>query len=124
MNNAGKAVAAFGIRAGAESFIKGGSISRSVKVGGVTGVSVLVSDSVINLIPIPGILSFLGVWSQDVVSSLLSAIFTTMWMRGEDEEGLPSFKIFFKEFLYSMGSAVAAGYVAPAIQPVFNGMRM
>lgn len=123
MNNAGKAVAAFGIRAGAESFIKGGSMSRSVKVGGVTGVSVLVSDSVINLIPIPGMLSFLGVWTQDVVSSVLSAAVTSMWMRGDSEEGMPSFKVFLKEFLYSMGSTVAAGYVAPAIQPVFNGMR-
>jgi hypothetical protein len=122
MNNAGKAVAAFGIRAGAEKFAKGAGTSRSLKVGAVTGASVLMSDTVIGFIPIPGMLSFLGVWSQDVVSSILSALITTMWMRPAGDEGGPMHTAFLKEFLYSMGSTVGAGYVAPAIQPMFNGL--
>jgi hypothetical protein len=115
--NVSKAIATTAVRAGLEIGVKGESSMEALKVGAVNGVSVLLVDSVVGLVPLNSMLAFLGTYTEDVISSLISAVLMTLWEKYSQGQSF-GIKKFGVEFLYSFGSTVAGGYIAPSVQAI------
>ena len=100
-------------------FIAGAETQRAILLGGITGVSVFGSDIVLGFVPsLPSMFSFLGTYAMDGVSSLLSAVLTTLFLSYKSEETLSigtNLKAFAKHFLYALGSTVAGTYLTPMV---------
>lgn len=106
-------------------FVAKAETGRAVTLGAITGASVYSTDMVVSYIPsLPGMFSFAGTYAMDVISSLISAILTSMFLSNAAGNGLTgdiSVKSLGKHFVYSFGATVAGSYAAPMITK-FTGL--
>lgn len=106
-----------------EKYIEKQSWMYAAKCASVLGVSVYAVPMITNAIPaISSMLSFLGSYSDDVVSALIAALITTMFLKnmteGESKSYIPSGKALLLEFLIFFGSIEVAGlFVEPILGP-------
>ena len=111
MSKIAKSISTGIVSAASYKYIAGAETSRAVLLGGITGASVFGTDVVLGFVPaLPSMFSFLGTYTMDGVSSLISAVLTTLFLSYKSEESLSigtNLKAFVKHFLYALGSTVA-----------------
>lgn len=104
-------------------FVQGSSTKGALTVGGITGVSTYLTDTVSSFIPqLRGMFAFAGAYAEDVISSLISTILVGAYAAYSTGAAytdiLLDFRGFLMQFLYSLGATVIGGYSAPMISGV------
>lgn len=115
-----KAIGAGLVNAAAHKYVGSSSWKRAGIAGGVLAGSSYVSGTAVGFIP-QSIRGALGAMEADVAASLISASVMALAFRKKKAKGGPApgmLKQFGTEFLYSLGSCVAGGYIAAPIASV------
>ena len=122
MSKIAKSISTGLISTASYKFIAKAETSRAVLLGAITGGSVFGTDIVLGFVPaLSGMFSFLGTYAMDGVSSLISAVLTTLFLSYKSEESLSigsNLKAFVKHFLYALGSTVAGTYLTPMVSRI------